>query len=373
MIKSFLTIILIYSFSHLNALTFKSDGSVISSKGETLTKSFADRYQEALTQYVNGEEILNWPVVEMNSFGNPIKKKGFMGERLLKEGAPLFSLPKALSGDPVEAISINNGLIQENFIQVMLANSSEKWSSEKGFGEEIINEAKNNVNNLVNENFQEFKLTILSKEFIKESKNYDSFDEIKDTKSFTELSAKLNKFYGADTDISSKILEEKFNSNLGNQSFAENAQNFKTIIQDRTGILINDHGWTDNLVRNELSSISKEIGEEIDIDKELAQINEEAGKAAMDYANSDLKQALEEAANAAQAEAVNDVATRVAAAEAYAASATAARQEAERAVADAANEEARNAAQAELDRTLQEELGAQDNLNNVIETEASEP
>ena len=93
----------------------------------------------------------------------------------------------------------------------------------------------------------------------------------------------------------------------------------------------------------------------------------------MDYANSDLNHALERAANAAQAEAVNDVATRVAAAEAYAASATAARQVAEKALADAANDEARNAAQAELDRTLQEELGAQDNLNNVIETEASEP
>ncbi len=373
MLKNLLVIFFLFSFSSLNSLTFKSDGSVISSKGETLTKSFADRYQKALTQYINGEEILDWPIVEINSSGNPIKKKGFMGEKLLKEGAPLFSLPKVLSGDPVEAISMNNGLIQENFIQVMLANSSEKWSNEKGFGEEIINNAKDNVNNLVSEDFQEFKLTILSKEFIKETRTYGSFEEIKDTESFTELSAKLNKFYGADTDISSKILEEKFKSNLGNQSFAINAQSFKTIIQDRTGILINDHGWTDNLVRNELSSISKEIGEEINIDKELAKINEEAGKAAMDYANSDLKQALEEAANAAQAEAVNDVATRVAAAEAYAASASAARQEAEKAVADAANDEARNAALAELERTLKEEQGAQDNLSNVIETEAIEP
>ena len=123
-------------FSNLNALTFKSDGSIISSKGEILTKSFADRYQEALTQYINGEEVIDWPVVELNSSGKPIKKKGFMGERLLKEGAPLFSLPKVLDGDPVEAISINNGLIQENFIQVMLANSSEEWSKEKGFDDE---------------------------------------------------------------------------------------------------------------------------------------------------------------------------------------------------------------------------------------------
>ena len=373
MLKISLVISFIVSFSYLNALTFKSDGSVISSKGEIMTKSFADRYQEALSQYINGEEILDWPVVEINSSGNPIKKKGFMGEKLLKEGAPLFSLPKVLSGDPVEAISMNNGLVQENFIQVMLANSSEEWSNEKGFGEEIINNAKNNVSNLVSGDFQEFKLTILSKEFIRETRAYESFDEIKDTESFTELSAKLNKFYGTDTDISKKIIEEKFESNLGNQSFAINAQSFKNIIQDRTGILINDHGWTDNLVRDELNSLSEELGEEIDIDNELAKINEEAGDAAMDYANSDLKQALEEAANAAQAEAVNDVATRVAAAEAYAESASAARQAAEKAVGEATSQEARDAAIAELERTLNEERGAQDNLSQTLQESETPP
>ena len=364
-----LIIVIILFFSNLNALTFKSDGSVISSKGEILTKSFADRYQEALTQYINGEEVIDWPVVELNSSGKPIKKKGFMGERLLKEGAPLFSLPKVLDGDPVEAISINNGLIQENFIQVMLANSSEEWSKEKGFDEEIINNAKENVNDIVNEKFQEFKLTILSKEFIRDTKSYGSFDEIKDTETYTELSAKLNKFYGVDTDISSNIIKEKFDKDLENESFALNVQSFKKIIQDRTGILINDHGWTDKLVRDELNSLSQELGEDIDIDKELAKINEEAGKEAMEYANSDLKQALEEAAAAAQAEAVNDVATRVAAAEAYAESTRAARQAAERALSEAVSEEARDAAIAELERTLQEEQGAQDNLAETLKEE----
>ena len=364
-----LIIIIILFFSNLNALTFKSDGSVISSKGEILTKSFADRYQEALTQYINGEEVIDWPVVELNSSGKPIKKKGFMGERLLKEGAPLFSLPKVLDGDPVEAISINNGLIQENFIQVMLANSSEEWSKEKGFDEEIINNAKDNVNDIVNEKFQEFKLTILSKEFIRDTKSYGSFDEIKDTETYTELSAKLNKFYGVDTDISSNIIKEKFDKDLKNESFALNVQSFKKIIQDRTGIFINDHGWTDKLVRDELNSLSQELGEDIDIDKELAKINEEAGKEAMEYANSDLKQALEEAAAAAQAEAVNDVATRVAAAEAYAESTRAARQAAERALGEAVSEEAREAAIAELERTLQEEQGAQDNLAETLKEE----
>ena len=53
-----------------NALTFKSDGSVISSKGEILTKSFAERYQQALEQYINGDEVLDWPIVELDNSGN---------------------------------------------------------------------------------------------------------------------------------------------------------------------------------------------------------------------------------------------------------------------------------------------------------------
>src|SRR5210317_1804448 len=128
------------TINHSYSLTFKSNGEIISSKGEVLTKSYSERYQEALTQYINGEEILDWPTVELNNFGNPIKRKGYMGEKILEEGAPLFALPnlRNSAGDPVEAISLHNGLVQENFIQVLLATSSEKWSKEKGFDEEII-------------------------------------------------------------------------------------------------------------------------------------------------------------------------------------------------------------------------------------------
>ena len=369
----FISILLLSISSKSFGLTFKSSGEIIASDGEVLTKSFADRYQDALTQYYNGENIVDWPVVEYDRYGNPIKKKGYMGEKILDEGAPLFSLPKFMSGDPVEAIALNNGMVQENFIQVMLANSSEDWANEKGFENEIIENAKINVKNLVDEGFQEFKLTILTREFIQDSSNFSTFEEIKDTTSYTELSSKLNKFYGVDENLSSEIIKEKFKSGIDLDSFAVNAKSFKNIIEERTGILINDHGWTDNLVRDELNSLSEELGKDINVDEEIAKINEEAGQAAMDYANSDIKQTLEEAANAARVEAVNDVATRIAAAEAYVESARAAREEAERAVAEAATEEATAAALAELERTLLEESGANDNLANVIETEATEP
>lgn len=370
---TFLIILFISLSNSAFSLTFKSNGEVIASDGSIMKKSFADRYQDALTQFSNGEEIVDWPVVEFNTFGNPIKKKGFMGEKILGEGAPLFSLPKSISGDPVESIALYNGMIQENFIQVMLANSSEEWAIEKGFENEIIENAKINVKNLIDDGFQEFKLTILTKEFIKESSNLKSFEEVEGSSSYSELSSKLNKFYGVDENLSSQIIEQKFKSGIDEDNFAINAKSFKNIIEERTGIQINDHGWTDNLVREELNSLSDELGKDININEEIAKINEEAGKAAMDYANSDLKQTLEEVANAAREEAVNDVAARIAAAEAYVESARAAREEAERAVAEAANEEASAAAIAELERTLAEESGANDNLSNVIETEATEP
>jgi len=370
---TFLIILFISLSNTAFSLTFKSNGEVIASDGTIMKKSFADRYQDALTQFSNGEEIVDWPVVEFDTFGNPIKKKGFMGEKILDEGAPLFSLPKSISGDPVESIALYNGMIQENFIQVMLANSSEEWAIEKGFENEIIENAKINVKNLIDDNFQEFKLTILTKDFIKESSNFKSFEEIEGSGSYSELSSKLNKFYGVDESLSSQIIEQKFKSGIDADNFALNAKSFKNIIEERTGIQINDHGWTDNLVREELNSLSDELGKDININEEIAKINEEAGKAAMDYANSDLKQTLEEVANAAREEAVNDVAARIAAAEAYVESARAAREEAERAVAEAANEEASAAALAELERTLAEESGANDNLSNVIETEATEP
>ena len=372
-VYTFLIILFISLSNTAFSLTFKSNGEVIASDGSIMKKSFADRYQDALTQFSNGEEIVDWPVVEFNTIGNPIKKKGFMGEKILDEGAPLFSLPKSISGDPIESIALYNGMIQENFIQVMLANSSEEWANEKGFENEIIENAKINVKNLIDDGFQEFKLTILTKDFIKESSNFKSFEEIKGSGSYSELSSKINKFYGVDESLSSQIIEQKFKSGIDADNFAINAKNFKNIIEERTGIQINDHGWTDNLVREELKSLSDELGEDININEEIAKINEQAGKAAMDYANSDLKQTLEEVANAAREEAVNDVAARIAAAEAYVESARAAREEAERAVAEAANEEASVAALAELERTLAEESGAYDNLSNVIENEVTEP
>jgi hypothetical protein len=367
--KFFIFVFLFIFTLTANALTFKSDGSITKNDGTVLKASYSQRYQDALTNYYNNEPIVDWPVVKLSGSGSPIKFKGYMGEKILIEGAPLFAIPNNLSGDPVNAISEHNGLVSDDFIQVMLANSSSEWAESKGFEEQVIEDAKLTVKEIVDDGFQAFKLNLLTKEFMKENANLEDLEQIKKTDSYTSLSAKLNEFYGVNAETSDLIIEDNLKINPEFDNFSTNVVTLKNIIENRTGFKINDHGWTDNMMREQIESIAKETGDELDIDNEIAKINEEAGKAAMDYANSDVKQALEEAANAAREEAINDVAARVAAAEAYVESARAAREAAERAVSEAASEEARAAAEAELERTLLEESGASDNLNNVLSEE----
>lgn len=48
----------------LIAGTYKSDGSITDNNGKVIRKSYADRYQEALDKFNNGEEIEDWPTVK---------------------------------------------------------------------------------------------------------------------------------------------------------------------------------------------------------------------------------------------------------------------------------------------------------------------
>ena len=54
--KIFLSILILLP-SLCFSLTFKKDGSIITSSGEIQRESIATRYQNALEQYKNGEEI----------------------------------------------------------------------------------------------------------------------------------------------------------------------------------------------------------------------------------------------------------------------------------------------------------------------------
>ena len=76
-----------------------------------------------------------------------------MGEKFLLEGFPLFALPNNFSNDPIKDISYYNGLLTEDFIQIVIANSSEKWSKEKGLDKNVRDSANKYVKNLLKNNF----------------------------------------------------------------------------------------------------------------------------------------------------------------------------------------------------------------------------
>jgi len=119
--------------TYAQSLTFKGDGSVVQSDGKVLKKSNATRYQEALEAYYKGEEVKNWPVVVNSLKGTPRKHKGYFGEKMLNEGAPLFSIEKVRgSGDKLmENIAKNNGFASSDGLNLaIVVNSNKKFQTE---------------------------------------------------------------------------------------------------------------------------------------------------------------------------------------------------------------------------------------------------
>ena len=127
--KTLLSILLLMP-SLCFSLTFKKDGSIISSSGEVQRESIAVRYQNALEQFNNGEEITDWPTVKKTKSGKLVGTKGYFGEKILEEGAPLLAIDK-VSGSKDEIlnnIAKQNGYVNEDILKLSLvANSSDKF------------------------------------------------------------------------------------------------------------------------------------------------------------------------------------------------------------------------------------------------------
>lgn len=124
-----------------DALTFKRDGSVVSSSGVILKKSNAEKYQKALELFNNGKEVEEWPISNNNR-----KYRGYFGETMLRKGAPLFSIGKVSgSGDQLlESIAKNNGFASEDIFQIVLvANSSEEFQSKNNISKDTLNAIDN--------------------------------------------------------------------------------------------------------------------------------------------------------------------------------------------------------------------------------------
>ncbi len=130
------------------SLTFKKDGSIISSSGETQRDSIAVRYQRALEQYNNGDEITDWPTVKKTKNGKFVGRKGYFGEKILEEGAPLLSFEN-IRGVPkeqiLEKIAIQNGFQSTIFLNIsLIVNSNEKFRIKNSIPNEQYLELKEN-------------------------------------------------------------------------------------------------------------------------------------------------------------------------------------------------------------------------------------
>ena len=124
-----------------DALTFKRDGSVVSSSGILLKKSNAEKYQKALELFNIGQEVEDWPISNNNR-----KYRGYFGETMLRQGAPLFSIGKVSgSGDKLlESIAKNNGFASEDIFQIVLvANSSKEFQSKNNISKDTLNAIDN--------------------------------------------------------------------------------------------------------------------------------------------------------------------------------------------------------------------------------------
>ena len=135
--KTYLSIILYFlviCIPNLSlSLTFKSDGSVISSSGKLIKDSYAMRYQKALNDFNQGLQISSdyWPTVKYDEKGKPVKVPGYFGEDFLKEGAPLLNISNVKDFNKkslMDNISKNNGFSNiDNFNDVLIDISNKKF------------------------------------------------------------------------------------------------------------------------------------------------------------------------------------------------------------------------------------------------------
>ena len=136
----------------LIAGTYHSDGSITDNNGKVIRKSYADRYQDALDKFNNGEEIEDWPTVKKNKKGKTFGKKGFFGEKILEEGAPLLAIDK-VSGSKDEIlnnIAKQNGYVNEDILKLSLVvNSSKEFKIENNISNETFEALNNSYQKLV--------------------------------------------------------------------------------------------------------------------------------------------------------------------------------------------------------------------------------
>ena len=128
-ISIFLAAVLVLIINYeLNALTFKSDGSVVQANGRVDVESFADRFRNEMRKPTK-----DWA----KSTGNPRRFQGYFGDDVLLPGAPLLRIQGIKKGEEyLDAVFRLNGFENKKALyRYIIANASPSFIEEMGLSE----------------------------------------------------------------------------------------------------------------------------------------------------------------------------------------------------------------------------------------------
>ena len=111
-----------------NALTFKSDGSVVQKSGKVEVESFGNRFRDEMSKPGN-----QW----VKSTGNPKQVRGYFGDDVLLPGAPLLRIQGIKKGEEyLDAVYRLNGLKDKKALfRYIIANASPSFLEDIGLTE----------------------------------------------------------------------------------------------------------------------------------------------------------------------------------------------------------------------------------------------
>ena len=127
------------------ALTFKSDGSIVQKDGTVVKESAKDQYAKALSDFRAGKKVSGFPTARKNSgiFGflgaETSAPKGFFGNDIVEEGAPLIPLPGRIDmADPIASIANNLGMNSKQFTAALVSSASDDWLASNEISQEVV-------------------------------------------------------------------------------------------------------------------------------------------------------------------------------------------------------------------------------------------
>ena len=140
--RFFVLIIFIFFNNFSLALTFKSDGSIISKNGEILRETNADIFIQHYLNFKNNLKISGWPLAGV------LNQKGHFGSKIFMDG---FPLPKNPNGRfNLDEIAKFNGLSKNEFITMIIAFSNDDWLSKNNIEKSMVLELRKNIQSKVN-------------------------------------------------------------------------------------------------------------------------------------------------------------------------------------------------------------------------------